>query len=152
MKKYPITLVCLMAISLSCSSPKSESEESTAEIKTEDQLQDELYQEVIEVHDVAMLKMETIMSLKNRAINEADSLRELSNEALFEQINLLENKQINLEEANKAMMVWMRAFRPVADSTSHADAMEYLESELIKIEEVNARMDSVITAANPKLD
>lgn len=148
MKKTSLLLFLILTIiGSSCNSPKNTSEEVAEEPKSEGEVQDELYQEVIEVHDVAMLKMQTIMNLKTLAIKEADSLREVGDESFAERIEVLEQMQVTLEEANNSMMVWMRAFRPVADTVSYEQAMEYLRSEQDKIAEVNNRMDQAIEAA-----
>jgi len=148
MKKISVFLLLILTtIASSCNSPKSTSEEVAEEPKSEGEIQDELYQEVIKVHDVGMLKMQTIMNLKTMAIQEADSLRELGDESLAERIETLEQMQVTLEEANNSMMVWMRAFRPVTDTVSYEQAMDYLRSEQDKIAEVNDRMDQAIEAA-----
>jgi len=148
MKKISVFLLLILTtIASSCNSPKSTSEEVAEEPKSEGEIQDELYQEVIKVHDVGMLKMQTIMNLKTMAIQEADSLRELGDESLAERIETLEQMQVTLEEANNSMMVWIRAFRPVADTVSYEQAMDYLRSEQDKIAEVNDRMDQAIEAA-----
>jgi hypothetical protein len=148
MKKSSLYLLILLTVIVSsCNSPQSSSEAVAEEPKSEGEIQDELYQEVIAVHDVAMLKMQTIMNLKTKAIQEADSLRELADDSIAERIEALEKLQEDLEGANKSMMVWMRAFRPVSDTTSYEQAMDYLRSEQDKIAEVDSQMDKAIEAA-----
>ena len=148
MKKISILFFALLTIvTFSCNTSSEKNKETISEPKAEGEIRDELYQEVIEIHDIAMLKMQTIMDLKGKAISEADSLRNLENEALTSRIELLEKTQIALEEANKSMMVWMREFRPLSDTVNHEQAMEYLRAEQDKITEVNDRMDQAIKEA-----
>lgn len=144
-KTYLFIIISIVA--LSCTSPNNTTNEVEDEPKADEQIRDDLYQEVIEVHDIAMLKMQTIVNLKSLALNESDSLRELGDESLAERIALLEKSQMDLEEANKSMMEWMRSFRPPADTISHNMAMDYLRSEQDKIAIVNSQMDQAIEAA-----
>jgi HEPN domain-containing protein len=138
----------LLSIIISCTPREKPADESEKEPKSEGEVRDELYQEVIEIHDIAMLKIETIMSLKNISIIKADSLRELESDLNAELIEQLEKSQDNLDEANKAMMVWMRGFRPPSDTVSHDLAMKYLRSEQDRIDHVNSQMDQVIKEAS----
>ena len=131
-KSLSLLFLFVIIITLSCDNSK---------------IRDELFQEVIEVHDTAMLKMQTIMTLKSKSIKEADSLRDLEDEALVDRIEELEKSQITLEEANKSMMIWMRAFRPPTDTVSHEQAMEYLRSEFDKISVVDSLMDQAVENA-----
>ena len=143
---HKFLFVILTVIILSCNTSNQGNEEVATEPKSEDQIMDELYQEVVEVHDKSMMKMQTIMNLKTEAIKEADSLRSLGDKSLAERIKLLEETQITLEEANKSMMTWMREFRP-PDTALYAQTMEYLRTEQDKIEEVNRRMEQAIKEA-----
>ncbi len=141
-----LSLILLIA-ALGCTTSSTTTEETAEEPKSEGEVRDDLYQEVIEVHDIAMVKMQTIMNLKNNAIKEADSLRSLEDESMTSRIGSLEKMEITLEEANKSMMMWMRGFRPPSDTVSYDQAMEYLRSEQDKIEQVNNRMDQAIEEA-----
>ena len=147
MKQNLAYLLLILVVVMSCNAPSSSSEQEVEQPKSEGEIRDELYQKVIEVHDIAMLKMQTIMTLKSKAINEADSLRELEDETHSDRIEKLVESEVSLEQANKSMMMWMRAFRPPADSLSHAQAMEYLGSEYDKIAKVDSLMDQAVENA-----
>lgn len=141
-------LVILIAIVFGCNTSEQQNEEEIhVDPKSEGEVRDELYQEVIEVHDIAMVKMQSIMNLKGKAIKKADSLRSLEDESLASHIQVLEEIQITLEGANKSMMIWMREFRPPSDTLSHSRAMKYLRAEQDKIVEVNDFMDKAINEA-----
>ena len=148
MKKTSTFLfLTLLLITSSCNTSSTSSEAAAEEPKSQDEVKDELYQEVIEVHDIAMLKMQTIMNLKSNAIKEADSLRDLGDQSKTSRIALLEEMQVTLEDANNSMMTWMREFKPLPDTVAYDQAMEYLRSEQDKITEVNDRMGEVIEEA-----
>lgn len=149
-KAYLFIIISIAAIS--CTPPNNSVSETEQEPKAEEQIRDELYQEVIEIHDIAMIKMQTIMNLKSLALKESDSLRELGDDSLVERIELLEKAQLDLEEANKSMMQWMRAFRSPIDTVSHNMVMDYLRSEQDKIANVSSQMDQAIEIAKITLD
>jgi hypothetical protein len=136
-----------LIIVASCGPSNNPSEVVADQPKSEGEIRDELYQEVIEIHDVAMLKMQTIVNLKSLTIKEADSLRDLGDESLNGRIAELVRNEETLESANKKMMVWMRAFRPPADTLSHEVVMKYLRSEQDKIILVDNDMDKAISNA-----
>ena len=141
-KIYIVTL--LIAVASACTPSSTSSSEAVKESKSKDQARDKLHQEVIAVHDIAMVKMQIIMNLKSASIKESDSLRQLGIASLAERIEQLEKSQLDLEEAYEAMMVWMREFKPPSDTVSHDTAIQYLKSEQGKVAEVNDRMDQVI--------
>jgi len=146
-KSLPWLFFMVIVVVSSCNTSNTSSEQLIETPKSDGEIKDELYQEVIEVHDIAMLKLQTIMTLKSAAIKEADSLRDLGDEVQADRIEELEKSELSLEEANKSMMMWMRAFRSPADSVSHEKAMEYLRSEYDKIAKVDSLMDQVVENA-----
>jgi hypothetical protein len=92
----------------------------------------ELYDEVMQVHDEVMPKMEDLYKAK-LALN----ARILNNPDLAE----IEKKQINeqiaqLDSASEGMMIWMRQFNPLPDSLGEDKARQYLEGEKKKVQKV----------------
>lgn len=107
-----------------------------------------LYEEMMEMHDVAMPKMDDIMEMKGLLKEElermeggVEAVREEREKALRELLKAL-------DDADDAMMQWMRedAIKP-ADSIAHQEAMKILRESLEKIEEVNSQMDQAIKGA-----
>lgn len=91
MKKLAVVMVAVFAM-VSCSKkPEAVSEEFN-----------ELMKEVIEVHDIAMAEMGTIMSLKQELLVNMDT-SSVADSVLLKAIK-------DLDAAHEGMMVWMRDF------------------------------------------
>ena len=100
------------------------------------------FDEVMAVHDAVMPEMGTIRRLKKALEERAAASDSLSgdNEALSNMIS-------ELEQANDAMMVWMRAFSKPADGTPHDEVLKYYDSEMVKVEDVKMKMETAIEKA-----
>ncbi|MFD2515098.1 hypothetical protein ACFSRY_14595 [Pontibacter locisalis] len=104
----------------------------------------ELEDQVMEVHDSAMAKMSTIYHLRRDIRALRDTLE--SQQVDTAQLAPLYNSILQLNEADEAMMNWMRQYKaPV--SLSHEQAMSYLQNEMVKIKRVKNFMDTTIIAA-----
>lgn len=91
----------------------------------------ELYDEVMRIHDEVMPKLDDIYKLKT-----AKKTR-LEMPGLPEQERLqIQNDIARLDSASEGMMVWMRKFDPIADSVDEDKARAYLETELEKVKQV----------------
>ena len=92
----------------------------------------ELYDEVMQIHDEVMPKMEDVyrvkIVLKTRMLDSLD-LAESEKEAINQRI-------LQLDSASEGMMVWMRQFNPLPDSLGEDKAKQYLEIERQKIQKV----------------
>ena len=92
----------------------------------------ELYDEVMRIHDEVMPKMNDIYKLKT-----AKKTR-LEMPGLPEQERRqIQNDIARLDSASEGMMAWMRQFNPLPDSTGEEKARVYLESELEKVKQVS---------------
>ena len=107
--------------------------------------------EVMAIHDEIMPGMGALMNLKKRlrgrtetmdSVHSADKERLVSIQASIEQ----------LEEADEAMMQWMRTYKDPADSISEKEAMEYLELKEQEILEVKEKMQESEAAAKALLN
>jgi preprotein translocase subunit YajC len=123
MKKYTLLLATiLLSLTFACKDSKKE------EKKTQ-------MQEVMAVHDEVMPKMGTIGKLiseinaKIEIIKETDSTLEL------------EDAKKDLQEANKAMMEWMKSFgnRFESDEILKGKALTEEKQKLLNEEEVNVK-------------
>lgn len=90
----------------------------------------ELYDEVMRIHDEVMPKMNDIYKLKTakKTRLEMPGLPEQERQQI-------QNDIARLDSANEGMMVWMRQFDP-PDSVSEEQARTYLQAELEKVKQV----------------
>src|SRR5690606_25666812 len=102
------------------------------------QASDLLVEEVMEVHDEIMPKIETI----NQYMTELEILKDEDAQASY--------VYEELENADKAMMTWMRAVKINKEGTEE-ERIAYYESEKIKIENVKTMMLNSIELAKAYL-
>jgi len=144
-----ISAILLSIVLFSCGSPKSnenkEVEIEHKELPAEERAERALYDEVMKVHDEAMPKMDNMMKLKGKLQEQLDLLREQESD---ESTEVLEEAIKNLEEADEAMMQWMRDFEPMDnDSVAHEKVLKYYEKQKFEIEEVHQKMQAAIAKA-----
>lgn len=91
-----------------------------------------LYDEVMQIHDEVMPKMDDLykakIALKTRLTNTPNMPGSKKKE--------INNKIAELDSAGESMMVWMRQFDPLPDSLGEEKARAYLESEKKKVTKV----------------
>jgi hypothetical protein len=94
-----------------------------------------LYNEVMDIHDEVMPKMQNLYTLKK-------SLQDkMANPNLTEvEKTELQNRILRLDSVSQLMMDWMHKFEPLPDSADREEAREYLESEMEKIKKVREAM------------
>ncbi|MHC2992460.1 hypothetical protein OB13_13005 [Pontibacter sp. HJ8] len=134
MKKWLINPVALVLLVLaSCQSGPSEAEQQQA-----------LEAEVMQLHDKAMADMGKIYRLRRNLATLQDSLtRQPADTAV---LSRLHTRIGQLDEADEAMMDWMRHYKPPTN-LPHPDAMQYLQEEHTKMKRVKSLMDSTISNA-----
>lgn len=91
-----------------------------------------LYDEVMKVHDEVMPKMDDIYKLKEQLKDKIANTPDMAADKKQE----IEGIILRLDSASEGMMVWMRNFNPLPDSTGEQEARDYLESEMEKIKKV----------------
>lgn len=109
-----------------------------------------LYDQVMDIHDEVMPKMEDLYKAK-KALEE----RIAANPNMAaDQKKELEGMISGLDSANMAMMDWMHNFNPLPDSVDQEAAREYLETEMERIRKVrdltNETLEKVKSAAEKK--
>jgi TolA-binding protein len=106
-----------------------------------------LYNQVMDVHDEVMPRMEDIYKLKK------DLQEQIANtpDMVVERKQQLEAIISNLDSANNAMMDWMHKFEPLPDSIDQEKAREYLESEIERIKKVKELMNESIEKAEAEV-
>lgn len=111
------------------------------------ELREQLYNEVMAVHDEVMPRMDDIYRLKIKLQEQLKELLEKSSDQHTDEIVILTEKIKALEEAGNSMMVWMRQFDVKPDSLGHEAIMRGLEEEMEKIKKVKHDMLEAIELA-----
>jgi len=91
-----------------------------------------LYNEVMNVHDEVMPKMEDLYKLKRQIKKQLEQVPASEAGQRME----WEATLARLDSASQAMMVWMREFNPPPDSAGAETVRTYLEAEREKINQV----------------
>ena len=144
-------LLILLLIS-SCGKTTTEQQEEVVndEIPEEVKIEKALYDDVMDVHDEMMPKMENMMSMKGKLKEKVDLLKEEA--AQSELVQEIESTIQSLETADEAMMNWMRQFDPETDSLSHEEIVEYYTLQKQKMDSVKVIMMEAIESASAKLE
>lgn len=108
------------------------------------QVEGELYDEVMRLHDEGMEKMDELYTLKRKLSERITDTPALVEEERQE----LESRILQLDSASRAMMVWMREFRPENDTLDATGYRDYLESELQKVQKVRDDIFAAIERAS----
>jgi hypothetical protein len=136
MKKW---IAILLAISLTgCSGKK---DRNASDPVTDDPNQ-ALYNQVMDIHDEVMPKMDDIMRLKRELKEKVENSPGL----VGEQKKQLEEKIQLLDSAGHAMMSWMSSFKP--EDYKGEQLREYLESEMERVKKVKETMLDAIEKAS----
>lgn len=100
--------------------------DTTASDPVEEDANQALYDQVMDIHDEVMPKMDDLYKLKKQLQDSIAKTPGMVEEAKKE----LELTIQQLDSASNSMMVWMRQFNPPTDSTSEEALREYLEAQL----------------------
>ena len=130
MKKIKFLALFIITLTISCS-PNQDKEQQ--------KMEEELYAEVMAVHDEVMPKMSRILSLERELKEAVEGLDSASSESL-EKLEYLERHIARLQEADEAMMQWMRSFEVNQEGWAHDSIMSYLEKEKKRISQVQDKM------------
>lgn len=100
--------------------------------------------EIMKIHDEVMPRMDEIYRLKQGLKSKvADSVT-----VSPEQKQEIEVTIAKLDSASEGMMVWMRQYKPMADSVAGEEkAREYLENQMEKVRKVKENMLEAIEKA-----
>ena len=135
--KKSITLLLTIAL-VSCSGNK---DRNASDAVTDDPNQ-ALYNQVMDIHDEVMPKMDDIMRLKRELKEKVENSPDL----VEEQKKQLEQKILLLDSAGHAMMNWMSSFKP--EDYKGEELREYLESEMERVKKVKETMLEAIEKAS----
>ena len=95
-----------------------------------------LYNQVMDIHDEVMPKMEDLYNMKKDIEDQLKNSKGLA----AEQRQKLEEKVAQIDSVSKLMMDWMHEFNPPPDTTDKEEARAYLERELERVRQVKQAM------------
>lgn len=134
-----ILLLSLLAVfTFGCGSGESNTntEEVVDEKLSEQEQQQQIYDEVMGLHDELMPQMKELYDMRTVIIERADSLEEAGVDS-----ESLRSTIAELESGEEAMMDWMRNFEMLPEETPHDSVMNYLTHQREKIMEVKVLME-----------
>ncbi|MEX0813442.1 MAG: hypothetical protein WD048_14585 [Chitinophagales bacterium] len=129
-KYFALIILALLLIFAACNSVEKKNDKQK---KSPSQV-DYMHKEVIRIHDEVMPRMQEISSLQEKIKRKTDSLSSLDN-VPTEVIEELKMKKLSLDATAASMMKWMKNYREPKEKTEQ-EAMQYLEQEKEKIEEI----------------
>jgi len=121
---------------------KSEQSHEHHESSTPESANQVLYNEVMDIHDEVMPRMEDLYNAKKDLQEKITNTPAMAEEERLQ----LEQRIIHIDSVSNLMMVWMRQFNPLPDSADQEAARAYLESEMEKIKNVREAMLSTLEA------
>lgn len=139
-----VAMVATVLLSAGCGKPAASDKRHDHAGAPSSQVEGELYDEVMRLHDEGMEKMDEIYTLKReltKKITDAPGLVE-------EERQELESRISQLDSASRGMMAWMREFHPENDTLDAAGYRDYLESELKKVRKVRDDIFNAVARAS----
>lgn len=124
------TLLIAFVIVVSACEQKSDTHDH-AHSDVENSGNQALYDEVMDIHDEVMPKMNDLYKAKTSMQTrlELPGVSDTEREQIKQTI-------ARIDSASEGMMVWMRQFDPLHDSVGEDKARAYLEKELVKVKAV----------------
>lgn len=130
------TLGFIVLLLLTACTKGTDHDQTNQDVVSDESPNQALYDQVMDVHNEVMPKMDEIMKLKRTLQDQIANSPDL----VLERKEQLERVIANLDSANNAMMTWMHEFNPPPDSVDQEKAREYLESEMERIRKVKTFM------------
>jgi hypothetical protein len=141
MKILLLFILSIALLSWSCN--KKSNDHSSHHEEVEQGGNQELYDDVMDIHDEVMPKMDDIYKLKEELKNKLTDVPNMADEKKRE----IETIISRLDAASEGMMVWMRNFDPLPDSLGEEKARKYLEEQKEKVTTVKEDMLKAIEDA-----
>lgn len=136
-------LILALIVTFGCGKATDQTVDNNPEDEVEEGPNQALYDQVMNVHDEVMPKMEDIYKLKSQLQEQIANTPDM----VIEKKEQLEKMIQQLDSANNLMMDWMHQFNPLPDSVDQEQGRAYLESQLEKIKQVKEGMLSAIEKA-----
>jgi len=111
---------------------------------------DQLFKQVMEVHDEIMPKMDDIMDYQKQL---KEKMEALSSEAEVDSVAIskIEVAIADLDNSHDAMMGWMRQFNKDYEGMVHEDILKYLSGQKEKIKNVGEVTNAALKQAEELL-
>lgn len=110
----------------------------------------EMRAQIIGVHDEVMPKIGQLMSLEKKALAQADSLFAQDSTATID-IEAMRSLAGQLNQAHEGMFVWMRQYSLDEEGKTPEELKNYLDEQLVKVNQVNADIKAALEQAASKL-
>lgn len=136
-----IFILVLAGLVISCGK-SADTSEGTVEENKAPTATSVLHDEVMAIHDEVMPKMDQIMRLKTALREKLELAKQQS--AGKEKVDTLEQAILKLEEADEAMMQWMRDFQSQKDAADQQKAVQYYKEQKVAITQVKEKMLTAI--------
>lgn len=146
----PIFYLSLLSASLFVACGSNTDQNNTDQEKHPTTLIDSLNKEVNEGHDLAMAKMGTIISLQKSAKHLIDSLQKLQPVNQI-QISEIQKADKDLENIKGSMYNWMEAFDFELKNMDSLAKVQYLNTNLKRIREIDDSTAQLIDQAKKTL-
>jgi Mg2+ and Co2+ transporter CorA len=136
-------LISILAIALASCNQSGKHEHHASDSASTENPNTALYDQVMDIHDEIMPRVEDIYQLKKQLKDKIASTTDLTADTKQE----VEQIIAQLDSADHSMMDWMHSFSPLPDSADQEKARAYLESEIEKIKKVRELMNESIEKA-----
>ena len=142
--KLSIKTLLLVSLLVAAACQQSSDDHHHNHDQTEDSPNKVLYDQVMDVHNEVMPKMDDLLKAKGALMKKLETPG--ISEAGKKEIN---EKIARIDSASEGMMVWMRQFNPIPDSLGEDKARQYLESEMVKVKKVREDILAALKGAEP---
>lgn len=139
---YQLFLISTLMVA-GCGQPASQGSDNGNDDGVEGNPNQALYDQVMDIHDEVMPKMEDLYKIKSQLQEKIAN----SPNMVKERKEALEKMILELDEASNAMMDWMHQFNPLPDSADEEDSRAYLETQMEKIKKVKEEMLTTLERA-----
>ncbi len=147
MRLFNLIFLASIILLSGCSNPGSNQATDETDSNSEGDPNQALYDQVMDIHDEVMPKMEDIYKLKSQLQEQIANSPDL----VIEKKESMETMILQLDSANKAMMIWMRQFNP-PDSVDEEQGRAYLEEQMEKVKKVKEDMLTAIERASTETE
>ena len=136
-------IACLFLVLIACGKSGDHTNHDMHADSTSENPNQALYDQVMDIHDEVMPKMEDIYKLKQTLEEKIANTPGM----VEDQKKELQAMIAKLDSSNNAMMEWMHQFNPLPDSTDQEKAREYLETEMERIKKVRELTNETLEKA-----
>lgn len=143
MKKKYFLIPLILLTAIACSQKKQQENAESREKRQQ------LYEDVMAVHDEAMPYMQDIRNYKNTIAKKIDSISKSG--ANVSEANALNRLAGELDAADKAMMNWMHSFGEGYAQMDDSTAVAYLEDQKARATAVKKEMEAALQKAKEAL-